>query len=48
MTPIAADVRTALNEWGLLSFIPNAESFGDLDRAQHEIMAAGWDDKLRR
>ncbi len=40
MTPIAADVRTALNEWGLLSFIPNAESFGDLARAQHEIMAA--------
>lgn len=40
MTPIAADVRTAVDDWGLLNFIPNAGNFCDLASAQHEIMAA--------
>lgn len=40
MTPIAADVRTAIDDWGLLNFIPSAGNFCDLGSAQHEIMAA--------
>lgn len=40
MTPIAADVRTAVDDWGLLNFIPSAGNFCDLGSAQHEIMAA--------
>ncbi len=39
MTPIAADVRTAIDDWGLLNFIPSAGNFCDLGSAQHEIMA---------
>lgn len=40
MTPIAADVRTAVDDWGLLNFIPSAGNFCDLASAQHELMAA--------
>lgn len=40
MTPIAADVRTAVDDWGLLNFIPSAGNFCELSSAQHEIMAA--------
>lgn len=40
MTPIAADVRTAVDDWGMLNFIPSAGNFAELANAQHEIMAA--------
>lgn len=40
LTPIAADVRTAVDDWGLLNFIPSAGNFCDLSSAQHELMAA--------
>lgn len=40
VVPIAADVRTVINNWGLLNFIPHAGNFDELASAQHEIMAA--------
>ncbi|MCC6510822.1 MAG: YdcF family protein [Pirellulaceae bacterium] len=39
LIPIAADVRTAVDDWGLLNFIPGAGNFCELSSTQHEIMA---------
>ena len=41
LIPIAADVRTATDDWGLLIFLPNAGNLVDLANVQHELMA-GW------
>ncbi len=38
--PDCRRVRTALDDWGLLNFIPQAGNFTELAAAQHEIMAA--------
>lgn len=38
--PIAADVRTAIDDWGLLHFLPHAGNLAELSSSQHEIMAA--------
>jgi uncharacterized SAM-binding protein YcdF (DUF218 family) len=40
VVPIAADVRTAVNDWGLLHFIPHAGNFAELASTQHEFMAS--------
>lgn len=40
VVPIAADVRTAIDDWGLLHFLPQAGNLAELSSSQHEIMAA--------
>jgi uncharacterized SAM-binding protein YcdF (DUF218 family) len=40
VVPVAADVRTAIDDWGLLHFVPQAGNLADLASSQHEIMAA--------
>ncbi len=40
LIPIAADVRSAVETWGLLNFIPSAGNLAELAQAQHELMAA--------